>query len=238
MAKTIFNFGAGVNSTALAIEMRNRGQKPDLTIFADTGCELPETYAHLEIMKKWFEDNGWDFRIVKSKYGNLYDYYFNKGLIPSRQFRDCTDKFKKIPITKELKVFKKEGVNQIIGIDCGEKQRCRASGSQWISFDYPLVRWNIDRKGCIRIIKNEGMKIPEKSGCFLCPFQSYKMWQRLATMHPDLFRKAVLMEKNNKRYPKIVLGWNNRPLERVLFAQREQKRLFTPEMQCDGWCML
>jgi 3'-phosphoadenosine 5'-phosphosulfate sulfotransferase (PAPS reductase)/FAD synthetase len=52
----VVSFGAGVNSTAMLIEMRRRGMRPDLVLFADTGGEKPETYEHLEKMNRWCKD--------------------------------------------------------------------------------------------------------------------------------------------------------------------------------------
>jgi 3'-phosphoadenosine 5'-phosphosulfate sulfotransferase (PAPS reductase)/FAD synthetase len=40
-------FGGGTNSTAMLCGFRERGIKPDLILFADTGGELPETYEHV-----------------------------------------------------------------------------------------------------------------------------------------------------------------------------------------------
>ena len=50
----IISLGAGVQSTALMI-MAERGEitpKPDFAIFSDTQAELPETYEHIEKLKK------------------------------------------------------------------------------------------------------------------------------------------------------------------------------------------
>jgi len=206
--KTILNFGAGINSTALIIELVKRNMKPDHVIFADTGNELPETYEHVERMKNWFEKNGISFLIVKSKYGiPLYDYYFAKKTIPWRKFRDCTDKFKKAPIAVFLKQFKNEGVMQYIGISIDEVHRVRKSEIKWIELSYPLVEWRIDRKKCIEIIEREGLKVPVKSGCFLCPFQPLESWKNLFNIHPELFAKAEQMEKQNRTYPDNTLIW-------------------------------
>jgi 3'-phosphoadenosine 5'-phosphosulfate sulfotransferase (PAPS reductase)/FAD synthetase len=40
-------FGGGTNSTAMLCGFRERGIKPDLILFADTGGEVPETYEHV-----------------------------------------------------------------------------------------------------------------------------------------------------------------------------------------------
>lgn len=50
------NFGGGLNSTALIIECRNRGYRPDWILFADTGSEIPGTLEHVERMQQWCDD--------------------------------------------------------------------------------------------------------------------------------------------------------------------------------------
>lgn len=237
--KTILNFGAGVNSTALIIEMLNRNMKPDYVIFADTGSEMPETYQHIERMKIWFKEKGLEFIIVKSKYNKtLYDYYFDKKLVPSRQFRDCTDKFKKRPILNFLKQFKPEGVKQYIGIGYDEPSRVRQSETKWIEFEYPLWEWKITREKCIDIIKKEGLEVPIKSGCFMCPFQPKDSWKELWKRHKDLFKKAREMEEQEKRYPEIALPWS-RTLKEFEHAFKTQTTLFVfnEGSLCNGWCM-
>ena len=41
------SFGGGTNSTAMLCGFRERGIKPDLIIFADTGAEMPHTYEQI-----------------------------------------------------------------------------------------------------------------------------------------------------------------------------------------------
>lgn len=44
----VASYGGGVNSTAMLIGMQERGEIPNLIMFADTGGEKPETYAYLQ----------------------------------------------------------------------------------------------------------------------------------------------------------------------------------------------
>ena len=47
MTPLVVSFGGGVDSTAMLIEMKNRGIRPDVILFADTGAERPGTYIHI-----------------------------------------------------------------------------------------------------------------------------------------------------------------------------------------------
>ncbi|MTJ93579.1 MAG: hypothetical protein F8N36_12045 [Desulfovibrio sp.] len=46
----VVSYGMGVDSTALLVEMHNRGIRPDLILFADVGSEKHSTYAYLDII--------------------------------------------------------------------------------------------------------------------------------------------------------------------------------------------
>src|SRR5437867_108527 len=54
----IVAFGGGINSTAMLIGMQQRGVKPNLILFADTGGELPETYEHVRRFTAWLQAHG------------------------------------------------------------------------------------------------------------------------------------------------------------------------------------
>ena len=90
-----------------------------------------------------------------------------------------------------------------IGISYDEKHRAhkatrgyyRDRKAKGIKPVYPLVEWKITRYNCIKIIKEHGLKVPEKSGCWLCPFQSKKRLLWLRNKHPELFQKIVELEK-------------------------------------------
>src|SRR3546814_10871749 len=50
--------GAGVDSTALIIELAEAGGPIDMVLFADTGSEKAETYAYLPIVRAWMDSRG------------------------------------------------------------------------------------------------------------------------------------------------------------------------------------
>ena len=54
----VMSYGAGTNSVAMLIGLRDRGIAPDIILFADTGGERPETYQHIKTMQAWCEKTG------------------------------------------------------------------------------------------------------------------------------------------------------------------------------------
>jgi len=237
----IVSFGAGQNSTAMIIMMKNEGIRIDEIIYAETGNEMPETYVFLEEFKKWCKKNNLTFTEVKSKLGTLKDFYMGNKMIPYRMFRQCTHKFKVIPIDKHIqeKYGKKTKINMYMGISYEEKHRMeKIRGRKPITYFFPLVDRKIDRDGCVKIIKKEGLSVPVKSGCYFCPFQVKRVWIDLYKKHNDLFEEAKRFEKNGKAYPEgNFMG--NMTLEDLEKVIKSQTKLF-PDEDCSlikcAWC--
>jgi 3'-phosphoadenosine 5'-phosphosulfate sulfotransferase (PAPS reductase)/FAD synthetase len=108
----ILSFGGGRQTVALLLLMKDLLKNNDkaYVIFADTGGEHQETYDYIsDYIVPYCNLNNIKFVRVHNKYGKtLYDYCWDKRIVPSIKFRDCTSKFKIAPIRKfirdELKV--------------------------------------------------------------------------------------------------------------------------------------
>jgi hypothetical protein len=217
----ILSLGAGVNSVALLVLKSQEKVDFDIAVFANTGGEHPETYQYIEqIIKPFCQEHEIPLEIVKREGKDLYQSSLEHRIIPTRMFRSCTDNFKIRVLRKFImQKFPDQEVNFLIGIDAGEQQRAK----QDCGNSYPLIDLGIDREGCKQIIKDAGLPIPVKSGCFFCPFTPKKGWLNLLKNHPDLYRKAEELEKNGQRYPEIKLA--NISLERVRESIEDQKSL-------------
>jgi len=227
----IISFGAGQNSTAMIILMKNQNFPITEIIYAETGNEMPETYVFLEHFKLWCKNNNLKFTEVKSHLGTLKDFYYMNKIIPYRMFRSCTHKFKIIPIDKYIQntYGKKTKINMYMGISYEEQHRMdKIRGRKPITYFFPLVKQKIDREKCVEIIKAEGLPVPVKSGCYFCPFQTKKSWRKLYESHPELFKLSVDFEKNGKAYPSgNFMG--NMTLEQLEHIIKEQRTLFDNE---------
>ena len=189
----IANCGVGVNSIAGILHY---GQDAyDEILFSDTGSEKPETYEYLRFL---IEDKKWKITVINDHFGkSLFDYYLENKTFPTVVRRSCTGKFKIDPMKRYLrkKYGKKEKFLTDIFIDYGEFHRMKTADVKYQILNYPLVTDKIDRDQCIKIIKDAGYPVPMKSGCFMCPFNNKAMWTNLKLNHPDLFEKALQLEK-------------------------------------------
>ena len=193
--KKIISWGGGVNSTAIiALYLLGKLKgKPEI-IFADTGCEYPETYTYINDVGNILIQKGWKVTVLKpythrEYYGlkvknDLYQYLWDRKDVPTFRSRLCTAEYKISPIKRYA-----NGRKQMIGICSNEPNRIKAH-------IYPIKEYT--RDGCAWLIGKAGLPLPIKSGCYLCPLQNKARWIDLYNKHKDLWNKVVVLEKNSK----------------------------------------
>lgn len=229
----------------------------DFCMFANVGddgtpCEYPETIDYMERimyaaphpMVK-VSPSLWNSSLPHD--GGLYDIFFERETMPFRMFRGCTDNFKVKPQLKSLDwlhdfAMREYGIylrfRQVIGYSVGEEDRAKKfdSGRPYIRPWFPLIEWGWSREETIARFAYhlpqvaESVGLPERSGCWFCPFQrrgtidpvtlepTPRSWTALHQEHPHLFEAAVSMEdrQNARRVaegkaPAYLYG--NKPLE-------------------------
>jgi len=197
--KKYLSFGGGVDSTALMLFLLDQDVGFE-TVFVNHGVDKNETYDYI----KYLRAQGYVITEVipdVEGFNNLYDYFWHWRIIPLIHYRICTIKFKIHPFNK----YVKKPCLVYIAYDADEKKRAKRRKRKYkgIKYEFPLITQNVTRRDCRKIITDHGLKIPPKSGCYLCPFQTIKEWKKLMVEHPDLFKKAVALE-NNARRAKLI----------------------------------
>lgn len=237
--KHILSFGGGLNSTAMLVYLYENKKQIDEVIFADTLDEFPDTYKAIDYYENYCKERNILFTRIKRGV-SLYDYCFEKKIIPSRQKRDCTSKFKISPIRSYIrnKYGKQEKFLMYIGIDYGELHRMKDSNVKYITNEYPLVDSKIDRQGCVSLLTDRKLMIPRKSGCFYCPFTKKSGWIEIIKTNPELTQRAIALEENGKKFPNFLLS--STPLRKIRDAKLSEKTLVDFEHTCDvsGSCFL
>ena len=202
------SYGAGTNSTAMLIGMRDIGITPDLILFADTGGEKPHTYNYIDVMNNWLSNNGMPtITIVKSPNETLEESCIKNKCLPSVAyggFKTCSQRFKIAPQDKylnnldEARLVWSDGgkIIKAIGFDADEPQRAKKYDSKKYDQWYPLLEWDWGRDECIEAIKKSGLPLPGKSSCFFCPNAKKSEIRELKYQYPELALRAVEMEDN------------------------------------------
>ncbi len=177
----------------MLIGLHERGERPDLILFADTGGERPETYRHKDMVSDWCDGVGFP-RIVTVMAPNklLEQDCLDRAALPSIAygFKTCSLRWKKEPQDKYLRNNGMADAVRLIGIDAGETHRAK----DYPDTRYPLIEWDWGRDKCVVAIRRAGLPQPGKSACFFCPSSKPHEILELKRLHPDLIRRALAME--------------------------------------------
>ncbi len=216
-------YGAGVDSTALLIGLRQRKVPVDVILFADTGSEKVETIAYLPIIGAWLEQNGMPpVRRVKRSSPragdtSLHGECLRKSVLPSLAYggHSCSLKWKVDPqwaFTRDYFRWDRRlqrwphgpTITKLIGYDAGpgDARRIANAVGKWPPghlYRYPLKDWGWTREHCEAVILAEGLPLPMKSACFMCPASKKDEVNWLASNHPDLASLSVEMERRAHR---------------------------------------
>jgi len=197
------SFGGGVNSVALHILMLREGYDFE-AVFVHHGTDWPETYDYLAGFQNWLKWNGYrPIKIINAsvsrkdgrQWASLVDHCEQQKIIPQQWPRWCTVEWKR----KQFIRYAQRPAFVHIGIDAGEAKRAKISSDGGFEQRYLLVEHGIDREGCKQIIRDAGIPVPMKSGCYICPYQRVSQWKQLRRIHPCLFQRAVELEKVSGR---------------------------------------
>ena len=211
-------YGMGVDSAAMLIGLRDRRVSVDLILFADTGSEKPETMAYLPIVQTWLAAHGMPGVTVIKRHSpragdtSLHAECLRKRVLPSLAYggHSCSLKWKVDPqwtYTKHHLGWDSKAkrwphgpwITKLIGYDAGpgDARRIRKASGKWPpghQYRYRLTEWGWTREQCEEVILGEGLLLPMKSACWMCPASKKHEVDWLARAHPDLAATAMTME--------------------------------------------
>lgn len=216
----VFSFGGGVQSTAVLVLAAQGEIGYDAFLFANVGedSENPDTLRYVaEIARPYAEQHGLRFEELRRRRRNgtvetvlgRIRHRRRSLVIPvrfdagdgkrGRARRSCTANFKVELVARWLRdhgATPEAPATTGLGISTDEFHRARTdSGIAWQRLEYPLLDRRLSRRDCHRIIADAGLPDPPKSSCWFCPFKAYGDWRRLKTERPDLFGRAVEIER-------------------------------------------
>lgn len=226
-------WGAGVDSTAMLIEMVETHQPVDAVLFADTGSEHPETYLFAVNFMRWLTAREIPCAVVRYQprdfknwppYRTLEENCLTNGTLPSKAFGfgACSMKWKIAPQNRwtqswepARRVWAAGGkVVKLIGYDCSPADSRRYAEREGYDdpryiYRYPLREWGWTRERCAERIREAGLPVPRKSACFFCPAMKP---HELHSMPAALLRRIVLMEARAKPRLRNVDGLWRKPV--------------------------
>lgn len=253
----VLSLGAGVQSSALLLMVREGDLQADCAIFSDTQWEPRAVYDYLT----WLETvstipihrvTAGDIRqdaidgaagLKRSRSGNFASMplFLEDGGMGRRQ---CTKEYKLEPIWRKVReLLKTAGEHQaslLMGISLDEVQRMKQSRLRYIVNEYPLVDRRMSRHDCVLWLERHGYPIPPKSACIGCPYRSDAAWREVKA-DPQAWSSATEFDRQIREHPSLrsraYLHRSLKPLPMVDLAtagDRGQLDMFADE--CEGMC--
>lgn len=236
-------FGGGTNSTAMLVGLRERGERPDLILFSDTGGEKPHTYRHVEEVGLWCDLVGFPPIVtVRSPNTTLEADCLTRKTLPSIVYgwKTCSQRFKGEPQEKYVNNWpaareawaRGEKISKLVGYDADEPHRAKDYNDGKYAMRYPLIEWDWGRDECMEAITRAGLEQPGKSACFFCPSSKKDEIVDLGRRYPDLLRRAIDMEDNAEL--KTVQGLGRGFSWRIFtLGDPRQISMLPPPISCD-----
>jgi len=208
----ILNYGGGTDSTCIAVEAVKRGLRLDAAVFANTGGELPETYAYVWHFAGWLARHGVRLVVLHAEFGGkpytLEEHSLRLGRMPSVSYgrKSCSLRFKAEVVEKWARANYPKMV-RLIGYDADEPHRAgKTRDDDRFRWAYPLIEWGMGREECAESIMRAGLPLPGKSSCFFCGSARPPEVNWLADAHPDLFERGLAMEDAARPFRGAIRG--------------------------------
>lgn len=158
--------------------------------------------------------------------------------------RQCTGRYKIEAVYQQIRRVLgyaprkriKEHIDLVLGISTDEITRVKDSKKKWMTHKFPLIDdldWS--RQDCLNFWKEQGLPMPPKSSCWMCPLRDDQAWINMREQQPEEFAKAVDFDRRvRKLKPKydLYLHRHGVPLDQVKFNPKDKTKM----EDCDGLC--
>jgi len=232
----ILSYGGGVCSSAMFFHLVENDHQLDLVIFSDTGDTKESTYSTIKQMFSECLKRNIEFVVVKSKHGQIFDYYKKNKALPSIMRKDCSAKFKIRVVNNYLRkrFGKKARFNIYIGFTLEEATRMKKSEVKYKTNHFPLVKARITRNDAKKILKDNNFTA-EKSACVGCIYNKKHEWINLLKKDPARFEYYNSVEKSCSRYPELSFNgtYTLEELKHTWKNQKSLKQFIDQEPSCD-----
>lgn len=184
----IVGVSGGKDSTALALRLKELGEREYTYMITPTGDELPEMVVHWELLENLL---GKKFARVTSGYdlNSLIDAY---QALPNFRQRWCTRVLKIEPALAFYAV--NAPCVAYIGLRADEEERPGIYGSE-IPQVHPFKQWGWGIDDVRGYLCKKGVTIPRRTDCARCYHQRLGEWQRLHRDYPEVYAHAEAQEE-------------------------------------------
>ena len=256
----VFSSGGGVQSTAVLVLAAQGIIEYDAFVWANVGddSEMPDSLKYIrEVAMPYAKRHGINYVETQKRRGGRHEkqtlykeIYRRERNIPIPVWmetgapgnRGCTINFKIRVVDKWISENGGRGhaVTLGLGISVDEIRRARPREPEKVHgftklLEYPLIDMGISRSQCFAIVASAGLPTPPRSACWFCPYKTPTGWIRLKREYPDLFQKAVDLEKHIQE-KRLAMGrdivWLHSSLRPLEVTVGDQYMMFS---KTDEW---
>lgn len=198
--------GGITSAVACKVAIDIYGVENSRVIMIDTKNEHPDTYRFLKDCEKWY---GLEIEIITGigeKYGNIFDVWRKHKSLNTATGAICSTNLKRLVREKWEKTNTYK--HQVFGFEFDKKEMNRAlsmtmNHGERTKAIYPLLMMGYDKKDCIKIVEDVGIRIPEayslgyqNNNCLLtgCVQGGIGYWQKIQKEMPEKFDVMAALE--------------------------------------------
>ncbi|CAK7024980.1 MAG: hypothetical protein DELT_02543 [Desulfovibrio sp.] len=216
MKSNVVSLSGGKDSTAMLLQMLERGENIVDIVFFDTGWEYAQMHEHLDQLEAFIGRKitrltprvPFDYWFAEHKVYHRNGDYRRTGLgWPSPSRRWCTkEKTRAIHTYCNALTWQGYGVPivQCIGFAADEANRQEEHYAKnkiaYQDFRYPLIEYGMTEADCLAYCKARGFhwgglyNVFSRVSCFCCPLQSIENLRDTRILFPELWARMLEME--------------------------------------------
>lgn len=209
--KHIVSFSGGKDSTAMLLQMVEKGMRIDDIVFINVmatptlGAEFPEMYEYLEKVETYiqrkitrvpslisFDEEFHRTYKTGKRAGMIYGYPLTIGPW-------CNRRLKLRVIEKHYKCYGEH--TRYLGLAADEPERLKRLS---VNCRAPLAEWGMTEKDCIQFLEKRNMMNPlykkfKRLGCFFCPQQALASLRVVRHDYPELWKMMLQWDDESPR---------------------------------------
>ena len=184
----IVALSGGKDSTAMALRLAEVEPRDYTYVCTPTGDELPEMEAHWCALERLL---GKPMVYLRHEFdlNGLIDHM--QG-IPNWRLRWCT-RILKIEVAQTF-YLRHPGSTAYVGLRADEEKRTGGIYGEIVTQKYPLREWGWGIYEVLRYLDDCDVKIPVRTDCARCFYQTLGEWWELWKSYPDIYEHAAAQE--------------------------------------------
>ncbi len=192
MMKHVVALSGGKDSTAMSLRLRQLHPEIDFEfVCTPTGDELPEMQAHFQKLGKRLGK-----KLKNLANDSLCSLIARWQMLPNHRARWCTRVIKIEPFIDYMETLE-PGSIMYVGLRADEAGRLGLvqPDAQFV-VKCPMQDWGWVESDVIRFLECCDMKVPRRTDCARCFWNTLHEWYLLDKEHPEIYQEAVEQEKS------------------------------------------